>query len=568
MTKPFLEINPRYRPILEQHELATAAQLDKLLDAPALIVSGHPDRNVSRLTLGTGASAIPAFLKREHRVPWRDRLANALAGFGFVSRSQREFQMLVRLRDAGIGCPDPIAAGEDGLGRAFLVVRELAGGVDLRVFLHRRQGTSHYHRCRFARRLGEALARIHDAGFDHPDLYAKHVLVDPVSEAIRFLDWQRSRRRSHLPWSRRWQSLAALDATLADDLATVGERLLCLRAYLRASIQVFVPRAFLSEAIRQIRARTRKLQRRRRIREQRRVPLAIGTQNLIWLDGEALMVTREFLEECRGRMPCWLTEPGSWPGPGEEARTSVTSLPGQRRAILVRRRTSRLGTWLWHALRRCRLKSPELEQSTALFRLQRFGVRTPRLLAIGQRHPLPWQTESFLLTEEPPAGVPLRAWLCRQSRRPLWTAERKQQRRLIREAGDLLRRIHDAGYRGRGFTDRLLVVQGGSPSSRAPSLVLGTLEGIDCRRCTSAARARQDLADVRRLFADQTGRADQLRFLLAYLVLPRLTPAAKDLVRAVLLYRARGAGVHGAVPRLQSRPTAPPALSLSGEAAP
>ena len=48
-------------------------------------------------------------------------------------------------------------------------------------------------------------------------------------------DRERARWRRRVGWTRRWRDLAALDATLADDLATPRERLLALRAYLRAS---------------------------------------------------------------------------------------------------------------------------------------------------------------------------------------------------------------------------------------------------------------------------------------------------------------------------------------------
>src|SRR5437762_444397 len=131
-SRSFVEINPHYRALLKEHGVHSSADF---LALPAVIISGHPDRNVARVTLGEGASAVPAFMKCEHRIPWRDRLANAWAGLGFASKSHREARLLTSLRQAGIGCPDWIAAGEDGKGRAFLLVRELTGASDLRVFL-------------------------------------------------------------------------------------------------------------------------------------------------------------------------------------------------------------------------------------------------------------------------------------------------------------------------------------------------------------------------------------------------------------------------------------------------
>ena len=109
--------------------------MEDFLALPAVIVSGHPDRNVSRMVLGTEPEEAVAFLKREHCVRWRVRLASFLAGFGFVSRSLREARTLQALRREGIGCAEWLAAGEDGSGRAFLLVREVAGAVELRTYL-------------------------------------------------------------------------------------------------------------------------------------------------------------------------------------------------------------------------------------------------------------------------------------------------------------------------------------------------------------------------------------------------------------------------------------------------
>src|SRR4051812_31776096 len=86
-----IEVQPRYRSMFRHSGLIEA---DDFLALPAVIVSGHPDRNVGRLTLGQGAEQLTAFLKREHFIPWTVRLANLLAGFGFVSRSLREARTL------------------------------------------------------------------------------------------------------------------------------------------------------------------------------------------------------------------------------------------------------------------------------------------------------------------------------------------------------------------------------------------------------------------------------------------------------------------------------------------
>ena len=243
--RAFLDVNPRYRELLKRQGLKAP---EDFLALPAVIVSGHPDRNVARVSLGSLQDksghrvGVTAYLKREHRLPWRDRLVNAWAGFGWCSKSYREALVLRAMREQGVGCPEFLAAGEDRFGRAFLLVRELSEGVDLRVFLQGRHLAEPVVRRHFARTLGEALARLHDAGFNHPDLYSKHVLVNPRYSAVSLLDCQRSHRFRNLSWARRWHDLAALDATLTDELVAPRERLRCLRSYLRAVLATRAPR--------------------------------------------------------------------------------------------------------------------------------------------------------------------------------------------------------------------------------------------------------------------------------------------------------------------------------------
>jgi hypothetical protein len=389
----FVEINPRYDDLLRRHGLVSA---DDFLRLPAVIISGHPDRHVGQVVLGD----LRAFLKREHRVRWKDRLANAWAGFGYASKAVREALLLQLLRDKDIGAPEWLAAGEDDRGRAFLLVREQTDCVDLRVFLAERCGTTPRQRYAFARRLGEVLARIHAAGFSHGDLYAKHVLVEPGTEVVHLLDWQRSHYRTAVGWGRRRRDLAALHATLADGLVRPRERLACLLTYLRTGgtpLKGARLRCFLTSINRKAKA----LLRRRHVREQHQLPLEPGTQNLIWLGGEALCVTREFWSRCRGQLPPWLAACGlASDVPGRKRLTSTeVSLPDGGHGILVRRREFRPLHWLWARLRRRRPESPELHQAGVLFRRQRHGLPAPRLLAVGQRETGPGSFESFLLVE-------------------------------------------------------------------------------------------------------------------------------------------------------------------------
>jgi tRNA A-37 threonylcarbamoyl transferase component Bud32 len=388
----FAIINRRFRDLLERHGLTSA---DSLAALPGLIVSGHPGRNVARVMIGDTV----AYLKREHRVQWRDRFRSAIAGFGLASLAVREARVLATLHAAGIPCPDWIAAGEDGQGRAFLLLAALPGSVDLREFLHENRGASAPERYRFARQLGATLAAIHNAGFDHPDLYAKHVLVASATGQCYFLDWQRSRPR-RLGWRQRAHDLAALDATLADDVASLRERLACLRGYLCASGPPGVPRRYAppGQARRlaeEVRRHALRLLRYRHVRKERASPPPAAAQGVYWLDGEALCLTRDYWDELHGDVPSWLPLNDAARGNAH----SEVALPGGRRGWLVRSSRDRPLLWLWCLFRRRPLLSPELRRAGALFRLQKHGQAAPRVLAFGQRRPRPWRTQSFLLTE-------------------------------------------------------------------------------------------------------------------------------------------------------------------------
>jgi tRNA A-37 threonylcarbamoyl transferase component Bud32 len=402
---PFLQVNPRYRDLVDALDLRAP---EEFLTLPAVVVSGHPERNVSRTALGS----LPAFLKREHRVRWRDRLGSWRAGFGFVTRSQREAMTLQALERAGIACPDWIAYGEDGRGRAFLLTRALTDAAELRSFLRDSRLDNPRKRLAIARRLGIALARMHDAGFDHPDLYSKHVFLDANGDRIYFLDWQRS-RRGPVDERRRIRDLAALDATLTLELASERERWACCCAYhehrcnapaTRFSTGERSPRrhpdaSSCKRFAHAVRRASRRLLRNRHVR-QARLLQSTGARELIWLDDEALCITPQFLRDLNGAVPEWLRlERNSWGD--HDSALALVALPGGRHGLLVRRRRDQPLRWLWSEFRRKPLTTPEVRQAGMLFRRQGQGQPAPRLLAFGQRRLLPWRTESFLLTEVP-----------------------------------------------------------------------------------------------------------------------------------------------------------------------
>jgi tRNA A-37 threonylcarbamoyl transferase component Bud32 len=390
----FIHVNPRFREEIVSLGFDTS---EAFLAYPGEIISGHPDRHVLRVSFGDGPQFIQAYLKREHRVPWKDRWAGLRDGFGFVSVSCREAAMLNRLQAAGIPVPQWIAVGEDGRGRAFLLLQAVEGAADLRQFALKMKRQSAPARRAVMQDLAAEIARMHEAGIEHPDLYAKHLLVGREGKLVAILDWQRSRKPRRLSWRIRCRDLAALNASLPEELAGRADRLAFMLAYLRASDP---NRPHFLKLCLEIEKRTERLLRRSSVREQR-LPAYHESQPLIWLDGEALCVTPPARQLFTAAQLEELGYPESNPGPTEFQREHV--LPNGQKGRLVRRRTVRRFSRLRNWFRGRRWSSPEVLEAAALLRQERLGA-TPRLLAFGQRFLPGGVVDSFLLAlqDSPP----------------------------------------------------------------------------------------------------------------------------------------------------------------------
>jgi len=237
----------------------------------AEVRGGHPSRNVSRFELGP----YRGFLKRQCWIPWKDYVLSWWAGFGFVDRSRREWNTLVALRRRGIPCPEPLAVGTHN-GQSFLLLRELEGSIDLTTYLVECKPAPSELRL-LARKLAGLLARLHGAGFTHPDLYAKHVFVHRDDLTLALIDFQRTAWHRRVPWRKRWRDLAALDASLGQQLVSENYRQYFLACYLRAARAPQLA----GRAVRAIRRRSDYLLRRRKVRAMRHPwQVVSGTQQI------------------------------------------------------------------------------------------------------------------------------------------------------------------------------------------------------------------------------------------------------------------------------------------------
>lgn len=463
----WVEINPRFAAL----GLTTPAAF---LDLPGEVVCGHPDRHVVRVELSRWPNAL--YLKRQHRITGRERLRQWLAGFGWSSRCTREGRLLYELEAAGFPCPSCVAFGEDGRGRAFLLVEELAGAAELRRLLGD-TGLSLETRLRLADRLGQAVAELHAAGFATPDLTAKHVFVNRPSHAVTLIDWQSARRVARLDSAERWQALAALHASLADGLANRRERLRFLWAYLRVSRRTGFDAPRFARVVAELERLAAKAAERRSIRDQRQPAVTRGAeQRLVWLAGEAVCAVPDVA--------------AVWPSPAITAPfydTTTTPLrirlADGRPAELVRFPVAnRLGRLIARVRGRA-WRFPGATLGRVLFHLQRYGIAAPRLLAFGQRE----AGDSFALYE-PPAGVPLERWLA-QAPSPAARHE------VLRQVEALFGQLCDADCLATGREPLFWVAE--EPALRVS---VGGVGSVRIVRRLSARRRRQDLAAIRALF--------------------------------------------------------------------
>ena len=222
----FVERCPEHEDLLDE---AGLVHVDQFLTCVGESVHHRPNRQVHRIHLG---GAGEAYLKTDRRVPFRDRWMSWRHGYGAVSKSVREGRVLRQLQAAGVGCPQVLALGEDD-GEAFVLLKGESELAPLDRYLLSRPRESDA----VLSLLGAELARMHGAGFFHPDLYPKHLLVGRCDGLYRFciLDWQRSVRLRHVSWSRRILDLAVLEAALPTELVGAPERFGLLLGYLDAT---------------------------------------------------------------------------------------------------------------------------------------------------------------------------------------------------------------------------------------------------------------------------------------------------------------------------------------------
>ncbi len=234
-----LIVSAAYAPHLRAGRLDS---LDRLFAVPndgALAKPGLDTwRERIRLTLTVEDTPRTFYLKRFQDPPRAAAKSCRRSGSGAKSVAGVEWNWLNRLMHGGIPCARPIAFGELHLGRQELrsaILTEAVGGDSLETWANRWDDNNRDTIQALLTPLARLIARLHERGYMHRDLYLSHVFFDPSAPPQRSLTLIDLQRMIHPGVRRRrWvvKDLAALDFSTPPALISRTDRLRWLTQYL------------------------------------------------------------------------------------------------------------------------------------------------------------------------------------------------------------------------------------------------------------------------------------------------------------------------------------------------
>jgi heptose I phosphotransferase len=236
-----LTIADGYQSLLATKGLNT---LDALFTAKGEIL-GKPGlaswRKRLRVTLEDGGGARTFYLKRFCDPPASARREVARSGCVARSVAGMEWTWMLRLMQDGIPCVEPVAFGEQIDGRResrSAILTAAVAGKSLEAWVAESGPGDSATVGELIDPLAALIARLHDRGYVHRDLYLSHVFYDPGSPpatALRLIDLQRVFRPR---WRmRRWiiKDLASLNYSTPSRLVSTKARVRWLRRYLEVT---------------------------------------------------------------------------------------------------------------------------------------------------------------------------------------------------------------------------------------------------------------------------------------------------------------------------------------------
>lgn len=236
-----LQVVSRYAALLPRNNLdsldALFAVRGESLAKPGLATW----RERIRLTLDDRGQTSTLYLKRFRRPPAAARREVRSSGSGASSIAGVEWEWMHRLAADGIPCVRPVAFGEELEGsheQRSAILTEAAPGCSLELWMADRTDVGSP-TARFPIHSTAALvARLHDRGYIHRDLYLSHIFFDPQAppeRSVHLIDLQRVIRPQWM--RRRWivKDLASLNFSTPVGVISASDRLRWLKLYLGLS---------------------------------------------------------------------------------------------------------------------------------------------------------------------------------------------------------------------------------------------------------------------------------------------------------------------------------------------
>lgn len=552
----FRWIDPDYRTRLAAQGLD---RLDALLECQAgeLVSGGHRNRDVTRVELPReDGTAERLYVKREQAAQGKYVLKHVAGGRGPWGKPRLEFEVLRRVRDAGVECPRPVACLQDGPWpvRGALMLADLGDLPPLNDYLGSGRLDGPGRREAFFARLGREVGRLHEAGINQPDLFANHIFVGEAADQWRIvlIDFQRSLCHRSLPTARRVRDLAALLATVPSRLACQRDRERLLDAYLsccRLGHQAGRIREGIGE-------RCRRLLTRRKIweiresdtREHRAVQslesLEIGT---MWVDPDfrpsleraGLTSFTSVMQSTSGTLLRALADRENWRLELEAGHGAY--LKKHHIRTFSSRFRARVGAGPGDSAARVEAEN--------VARLGRGGIAAMRLIAYGEKLHEDGCLESFLLTEELAGYQQLDDFL--RERFPPRDTDRPTRRdpglvQLIQDVADVAGKLHRLGYNHRDLYCCHFFIKE-QPSGRF-QVNLIDLQRVQHRRRRRLRWMVKDLAQLSYSAPrERISRTQKLAFLKRYLGVRKLRPEDKRFIRRILAkqrFMERKRGLH------------------------